>query len=585
MAEVALDIKVNSGTSVNSVKDLKAQIKELESAALAAGNAGDEALARKYAAAAGEAKDQLADFKNEIKSVQDAGSKLGAIANVGATIASGFQAAQGAAALFGSAGEDVQKVLVKVQAATALAQGAQALANATEDIAIAKKVVFTTVTNIANAATKAFGLSAQAAMAAATAGITLVVGAIIGLIAYLNTAQDETEQLRKEEELLQKQREKAASDNRFYNDSEIASLQVQIDKLEALGGKEKEINLLRQDIVKKRLKNVQDIINAEDTTVEQQREALIEQTKLYGELEVLQIEATKSQKKVTASIKETAEVTKTITIGSIADYNNRISTLRDELDNLVIGSDKYIGTLKEIERLQNELAAKTKAPEPPKPTTPEKTPEQLLEEEFAAENELVAKQQAEKNSTAIQNAKEEEERILRNNAFKIQATQDALSTIQKLTEAFQGKSNASARRVFAINKAVSIAQATIDTALSAQKAYASQLIPGDPSSPIRATIAAGIALASGLARIAIIQKQKFEGGGGGASASGAGGGGGVGSVPAPTAPTVPTFNPQGTIIPQNNQQQQNTIKAYVLEDDISTSQNRITDIKTKALYG
>jgi len=62
MAEVALEIKVNSGSSVNSVKDLKNEIKALESAALAAAEAGDDALARKYASAAGEAKDQLADL-------------------------------------------------------------------------------------------------------------------------------------------------------------------------------------------------------------------------------------------------------------------------------------------------------------------------------------------------------------------------------------------------------------------------------------------------------------------------------------------------------------------------------------------
>lgn len=65
-----------------------------------------------------------------------------------------------------------------------------------------------------------------------------------------------------------------------------------------------------------------------------------------------------------------------------------------------------------------------------------------------------------------------------------------------------------------------------------------------------------------------------------------GGSTGLGGATPPTpTPTVPVFNPQGTIIPQGQEQGQQAIKAYVLEDDISTSQNRITDIKTKALYG
>lgn len=50
-------------------------------------------------------------------------------------------------------------------------------------------------------------------------------------------------------------------------------------------------------------------------------------------------------------------------------------------------------------------------------------------------------------------------------------------------------------------KALAIAETTISTYLGAQKAYVSQLIPGDPSSPIRATIASGIAVASGLLNV------------------------------------------------------------------------------------
>lgn len=50
-------------------------------------------------------------------------------------------------------------------------------------------------------------------------------------------------------------------------------------------------------------------------------------------------------------------------------------------------------------------------------------------------------------------------------------------------------------------KAFAIAQTTIDTYLGAQKAYISQLIPGDPTSFLRAGLAAGSAVATGLVNV------------------------------------------------------------------------------------
>ena len=86
----------------------------------------------------------------------------------------------------------------------------------------------------------------------------------------------------------------------------------------------------------------------------------------------------------------------------------------------------------------------------------------------------------------------------------------------------------------AVGKAAAIAQTTIQTYQGAQAAYTSQLIPGDPTSPIRAAIAAGIAVASGIANVKAILSTEAPGGSGGA------GGGGGGS--APSRPQVPTFS-------------------------------------------
>ena len=88
----------------------------------------------------------------------------------------------------------------------------------------------------------------------------------------------------------------------------------------------------------------------------------------------------------------------------------------------------------------------------------------------------------------------------------------------------------------AAGKAAAIAATTIDTYLGAQKAYTSQLIPGDPTSPIRAAIAAGVAVAGGLANVAAIVKTKTPG-----TSSSSGG------ASTPTRPTVPAFNPEDAL--------------------------------------
>jgi len=128
----------------------------------------------------------------------------------------------------------------------------------------------------------------------------------------------------------------------------------------------------------------------------------------------------------------------------------------------------------------------------------------------------------------------------------------------------------------AAGKAAAVAATTIDTYLGAQKAYTSQLIPGDPSSPIRAAIAAGVAVAGGIANVAAILKTPTPG------ASGGGGGGS-----APTRPSIPTFNPEEALAAGaaaddtiNNEvtlgeqagSTPGVIRAYVVSDEMTSQQ-------------
>lgn len=98
--------------------------------------------------------------------------------------------------------------------------------------------------------------------------------------------------------------------------------------------------------------------------------------------------------------------------------------------------------------------------------------------------------------------------------LRVDAMQNSLSIISDLAGAFAGESEAQQRKAFQIQKGVSIATTTIDTYLAAQGAYRSQMAITTPDAPVRAAVAAGIAIAQGLARVAIISKQQFQGGGG-----------------------------------------------------------------------
>jgi len=148
-----------------------------------------------------------------------------------------------------------------------------------------------------------------------------------------------------------------------------------------------------------------------------------------------------------------------------------------------------------------------------------------------------------------------------------------LTLISDITELFGKKGEKQAKRAFQIKKAASISSALIDTFLSARSAYLSQFTPvPDPSSPVRGGVAAAIAVASGLAGVAKIASQKFEGGGsatgGGGGSEGGGGGGMSGGTQAPS------FNVVGNNgLNQLSQLQQQPTQAYVVSGQVTTAQS------------
>ena len=174
----------------------------------------------------------------------------------------------------------------------------------------------------------------------------------------------------------------------------------------------------------------------------------------------------------------------------------------------------------------------------------------------------------------------EREKII--NDLRLQSISSTFGILSDLNDVFANKSEKNAKKAFENNKKIQIAETLISTDLSAQKAYASQIIPGDPTSPVRAAIAAGISIAAGLARVAKIKSTTFNGGG--SDSSGGGGGASAGAVSGGTPASNP-FNNVGAssvVRPQGVSGDRQAQRVYVLESDITKTQDRVRVIESNS---
>lgn len=143
---------------------------------------------------------------------------------------------------------------------------------------------------------------------------------------------------------------------------------------------------------------------------------------------------------------------------------------------------------------------------------------------------------------------------------------------------FDEKIEEADKKAWKVEQALKISRVIMDTLQSSGLAYGSQLIIGDPTSPIRAQIAQALALANGAAQIAAIASTKYN-------SRTLGGGSGRGS----TAPTVeaPDFNvvgasPQSQLAASISEQQTKPLRAFVVGKDITNQQELDRNITTTA---
>lgn len=196
-------------TKQTTLRNELRQVKEqMQAAALAGGTLGAEY--QKLKKRAGELDDTIRDVANDIK---NAGSDTRGIDNVVGSIsalAGGYSAVQGAAALFGDESEDLQKALLRVNSAMALATGIQQVSNALQKEGSLARLADTVATNGQIAAQKLYAIVVGESVGAmklfkialASTGIGLLVTGLVSLINNMGGASRATKQFKKDLEDL-----------------------------------------------------------------------------------------------------------------------------------------------------------------------------------------------------------------------------------------------------------------------------------------------------------------------------------------------------------------------------------------------
>ena len=171
---MALNATIDLTVKKPDFKSMKAEIRELTIAAQQAvmqfGEFSPEAVKAEKALAG--ARDRMEDFSDRVKAVNP--DKFAQLQVVVSGVARGFQAAQGAMALFGNESKDLERTMIKLQGAMALADGLEGLGKIQQQF----KAIFN---DVVAGAKKAF---AAIKAGIGSTGIGLIVIALGSIVAY-----------------------------------------------------------------------------------------------------------------------------------------------------------------------------------------------------------------------------------------------------------------------------------------------------------------------------------------------------------------------------------------------------------------
>lgn len=295
----------------------RAQLRQYREALTQLEEAGLEntSVFRDMAVAAGQLQDQVGDTQARIKALASDTFALDVGIQAVRGLAGAFSVAQGAAALFGDENEDVQKALLKVNAAVAILNGLQEIQNILEKqsaVSIAATIALDKIkvlqTNLAAAAESRFIVVRYAATAAQTAlnavmaanpaGILLTaIAALAGIMLYLTSNTDEAADA---QEKLKHQMDLATESAR--NQAEIVDLlaggyQNEIDLLRARGATRSQIAAAEAEVIKKQLSDQRELQKSLISNAGQDEEyakSVAKSSQLRGQLRVKEVEIEKA---------------------------------------------------------------------------------------------------------------------------------------------------------------------------------------------------------------------------------------------------------------------------------------------------
>lgn len=548
---------IKKATENAGFKDLNRALKQYQDLALQAGT--NSPIGRQALAEAGELKDRLSDLKAEIRNTGQDGRALQASLQLGGGIVAGFGAVQGVMALVGSESEDLQRTLVKLQAVQATLASVEEIRSVLEKesalritaVTIAEKgraaatALSTFVTNASTLSLKAFRIAL----------IGTGIGAIVVLLGFAaekmglfgNSTDEANEKLERQKKIredLDAQIEKDLKrdlDVRKSRQGGLNDIKAEIDILKAKGATSTEIFLAEKKLIQEQLNNlaytkgVRGKLNAEE---------LEEQRKLQVDRHILNLNYIRVTKEAN---EEARKKEKEARIKAESDEAQKVYETRAE-------------ALLALQQLEDETkAAKIKASQ------------DLVNAEM-----LLIEQQMEADNLLTEQKKKNAEEQIKIEELKYQIAENTTNGLLSLGQIFINDS----KKLEKFNKAMALVQIGIDTAQAI-----SALTRNSEANPLNAVTGgiAGIAqFASGIARIlANIAKAKQLLTSPSPSVGGMGNIGGT--SPLSTAAPTQTMAPQTPGRVSNiTGSQTTTVKAIVVESDITTTQKRINSIQELA---
>ena len=519
--------------------------------------------------------------------------KLGT-ALTGAT--SGFAAVQGVMALTGGESEALEKSLLKVQGAMAFQQGVQGVIDYSKSVGLAGKA--TKLWSIAVGGTT--GAMKLLRLAIISTGI----GALVVLLGEVIANQDEVSKGAKDVV-------KATDEMSFGMRLLLAPMVAVVEAYKALrkageflGLVETEEAIARKKRHEERLKQEEEYRNALVETAEQERRNANTARDANISLENLLKKQGKEQE---ARARKRKRLNQELT-EAIYNFNSTMADqIRMELIDLdneeaqIIKDrlDRYKDYARQIEDLENQLMEEglekqlelnrdrfRREREDITATgnqrleliklfnALEKKEEDRINEEFRQKrlndftSEIETLELAEDAKTevvlkGVEKRADGEKKISKELAdYRVMVANQSLTAISDIAELFSKGSEKQAKRAFNVQKAVGIAQATINTAQAITKVFA-ETTDFTPTQSLRIANAVAIGVA-GASQVAAIASQTFEGGGGGETPSVDASGG---------AAQAPSFNVVGDSgINQLAQLQQAPVQAFVVSGEVTTSQ-------------